>query len=574
MSELQAKLARRRSLNGEIEVTAENFPKRAPEIELGHPASTPADTAAPAGTAGADAAKQSGSTTFSASAQASVGMKSPTRADASMDLFRDKTHDPIAAAAAAAGANFGGPTLVTLPIGHQSCISFLDSHGLLRLVTTTPACIHTCTIGKLLAINNIAVHQPTEETETETGTKPETGAEASREQRQTSRPSAREMTAANAVEANCSHSASASASASAFGDASRQLYALLKTSDVQTVTLQTVDSSTASAPHIRSDGSAAAADCRVTCSSSASASEHEFESESESGLGCELVFVQVPDAQSLGIVVSPVLASSSSSSRAACGGLRVIEITTAAVSAPAAQLDNTSDAAPVIAAMAPPPPPSPSSFRLNDVIVSVNGRDLCVEPSSGALTALRGSLGRRITVERQAIKGSLEQNCAAKEGEQCHKSASARKVAAGDVCAEPAIGVDENLPESSCGEEEKQEKEKEKEKKVEVEDEDEGEEEGEYDCIPPAVSAGDSYHALKRRVVARYASRPLYAAGNRVPVDRTRQRPPTMLAEIYPTRPGASVLPLSDDPFVSTMRRMRRRLQASSDAVQAAEDGY
>ena len=72
------------------------------------------------------------------------------------------------------------------------------------------------------------------------------------------------------------------------------------------------------------------------------------------------------------------------------------------------------------------------------------------------------------------------------------------------------------------------------------------------------------------KVVQRGSSSSLYAAGQRVAVDYTRQRPPTMMAHIYPPRPLHSrvgPLGLSRDPYVQSLKHMNKRAHSSDKAV-------
>jgi len=283
-------------------------------------------------------------------------------------------------------------------------------------------------------------------------------------------------------------------------------------------------------------------------STSASASDNASDNENgRTGVGVgssggEVLYVSVASGRSLGVSVT---AADVHPQR--CGGLRVIGLP-----APSSNI-----------------PPGGAGFQLHDLLLSANDTPLTGLSPAAAVGVVRalgeGGGGRRFTVLRRgpnnvSVSGAEEQAAAAAgAGADAGADAVASdsdKENVGGLTVSTSVNAGAGVGKSHGGK-----------KRHHSEQQHEEEE------VSWTESEGrEAFHAMKKRVVQRASSAPLYAAGARVAVDYSRQRPPTMMGDFCPSYPRplhsrVGPLGLRREPCVQALQKLHRSAAESHDIV-------
>lgn len=227
----------------------------------------------------------------------------------------------------------------------------------------------------------------------------------------------------------------------------------------------------------------------------------------ETNLTETLVFASVPKGIPLGISVAPLHVNVD-----ACGGLYVMQVE---------QSLQTSKA----------------SFEKGDILVSVNGMSITNMSTSQARKHLDPQLSRRVTlVRKQAISaaslGSLD--AAIQETVSMSSSTPTDQQSKENVSN---AGPDANVNDNG------------KHKRRLMDD-------NNSEDVDKIEGTSIAWHAMKKRLASRSLGG-LYALGYPVAVDRTRQCPPTLMADEYEVIMRGSRS--RADPLLSTLHNMRRR---------------
>ena len=411
---------------------------------------------------------------------------------------------PVPVPLLAAESVENGNRLMTFPIDHLTRIytstSTLDSN-FVRVHLNTSSTVSVVE-GTLVSINELSLHTILlQEQEKETGQEKED-----------------------------KHSTSASS----YVSTSTSAFTFLKSMDVRNITVSVPVTSSADKEKGKAQGQGDNhSNISSTSSSSGTRNCDDMWEQQQQQQQCQwdqqeqlqLVYIHLPDEQPLHITVAPVCLDTSSKH---CLGLKVIDIPIYA-RVPLHTGTGTK-----------------TGLQLEDVLISICGRDLCAMSCAIAVSAVRGTLDRRVTVIRKigldlrtgaGSAGAEGKIRSVKENLKSHSSSSSNSNI--NIISNSSIlsSVSNKRSSSDAHEDE---------------------------CT---ISTSEKYHALKRRLVTRSNTRSIYAAGCEVPVDYTRQRPPTMIYNILPMRPGsrASIgISLGDDPYVSTMHHMRTRMRVSA----------
>jgi hypothetical protein len=219
--------------------------------------------------------------------------------------------------------------------------------------------------------------------------------------------------------------------------------------------------------------------------------------------GWELLSVSMQDRAPLGVTVVAADVNPIN-----CGGLRV-----SAIPAPSCN-----------------EPPIGLGLKLRDVIIRVNDIMLTTLSPSDAAAIVRNSSNRKLFILRHSDKV-----------DESSDGNGERDFAATD-------NIENNINQSSS---------KIKKRK------------GSYLCDVDewsTSSASNEIHGIKKRMITRSRTRTLYAAGEKVTVDYTRQRPPTLMAdELLPGR----VCTLDEGAYVQAAKRMKGRFTASDALIKS-----
>ena len=228
----------------------------------------------------------------------------------------------------------------------------------------------------------------------------------------------------------------------------------------------------------------------------------------ETNLTETLVFASVPKGIPLGVSVAPLHVNVD-----ACGGLYVMQVE---------QSLQTSMA----------------SFEKGDILVSVNGMSITSMSTSQARQYLDPQLSRRVTlVRKQAVSaaslGSLD--TAIQETVSMSSSTPTDQQSKENLsnAARPDANVNDNGKH-----------------KRRLTDDNNSED------VEKIEGTSIAWHAMKKRLASRSLGG-LYALGYPVAVDRTRQCPPTLMADEYEVIMRGSRS--RADPLLSTLHNMRRR---------------
>lgn len=255
--------------------------------------------------------------------------------------------------------------------------------------------------------------------------------------------------------------------------------------------------------------------------------EPSAESETEGGIDKDkdIVMIRIADGFLLGVVVAPLVVDSQS-----CGGLYVLEI--------------------------PNPAKNIAGFRTHDVLISVNGQDITKMSNGNAAECIKFAKARQFTVvrKRQAAAASPAVTSGVKG------NAVGAGAGAGAGAGEERGADKENI---SCQAGSSSSRSSTRGKRSFQDTQEEGDEVEE-----DKNTTSSPWKALKKKLAARSGTRPLYAAGHLVPVDTSRVTMPTMLSDMYPSRPSGGGFGLDGDPFVDTLKNMTRRARESAQELQ------
>jgi len=272
------------------------------------------------------------------------------------------------------------------------------------------------------------------------------------------------------------------------------------------------------------------------CAETETDSEEKGEGEGKGkGIGIdkekEVIILSIPDQQRLGVVVAPLNIEAHFS----CGGLYVLEV--------------------------PDPVKNVAGLHVHDVLIAVNGTDLTTMSRGSAAEFLRRATARTLTVVRRPTRAPRVQVPTIEVGVADNGASS---VGAGLWGVEEEEGKGGKTNENTCNNKNSSRLSK----RPFLSADDEGDKDGDRN------TTSSPWKALKKRLVTRSSSRPLYAAGHEVLVDKTRVTNPTMIDEIslYPVsgRGSGSVFgkAVGADPYVDTLKNMTRRARTSAVEMQ------